>query len=78
MSLYVTQFQAVDPETEEITTYGGEHVSANSFEEAEEFCRRHRGHLTVIGKLCAEIPTDSDYNPIWEGKIDYDTKQGLN
>ena len=72
LKYYTTQFKAIDISDGELKTYGGEHIKAISFEEAEQFCKVNKPWLEVKGKLISEIPTDSDYNPIWDKRIDYD------
>ena len=53
---YYTEFQAIDPKDGVLKTWEGEHIEAESFEEAKRYCEKYKGHLRVFGKLIQEIP----------------------
>lgn len=55
MSTYVTEIKALDPVTRELKTWAGDYVEAESFEEAENWCKNNKGYLKVIGELIKEI-----------------------
>ena len=49
MKKYTTEIRAFDPLTNEMKKWSGDYVEANSFEEAEEWCRLNKGYLKVDG-----------------------------
>lgn len=53
---YCTEIKAIDPVDGEMKTWEGEHIEANTYEEAVEYCHENKGYLKVIGELVLEIP----------------------
>lgn len=73
MRKYTTEIRAFDPLTNEMKLWQGDHIEANSFEEAEEFCKNNKGYLKVTGELIAEIGTLEDgITPDWSTYKDYE------
>lgn len=73
MKKYTTEIRAFDPLTNEMKKWCGDYVEANSFEEAEEWCRLNKGYLKVNGELVAEIPCiEGTHKPDWDNMIDYE------
>lgn len=71
--LFTTEIDAIDPKTGELKNWGGPNVPGISFADAEEYCQKNGlGYCTVTGILVAEIPTDENYNPLFDKMIDYD------
>lgn len=66
-NIYLTELKAVCPITSEIKTYAGIRIVAESWDNAEEYCKKNGlCYLNVIGKLIAEVNFDlTNY-------IDYD------
>lgn len=73
MRKYTTEIRAFDPLTNEMKKWCGDHIEANSFEEAKEFCKNNKGYLKVTGELIAEIDTLEDgITPDWSTHKDYE------
>lgn len=70
--IFLTELRAFDPLTNEMKLWGGDNVEADSFEEAEKWCKENKGYLKVIGRLVSEIPTDLNGNPMWDLRKDFD------
>lgn len=56
MYLFVTEIEAVDPESGKVKSYSGPNIPANSFSEAVKYCQENGlGYCKVIGKFISEI-----------------------
>jgi len=76
MKIWLTEFKAADAKTGEMKTWGGENVTAPSWELAQQWCYDNRGYLKVIGELVAEIPCkEGTYEPDFDNMIDYENQQ---
>jgi hypothetical protein len=54
--IWLTEIEAVDPVTDELCTWAGPRIEADTEEEAQNIClRTHRGYCKVIGRFIAEI-----------------------
>lgn len=49
--IFITSFQAVDPNDGSLKAWSGPNIKAPSIEKAREFCKIHYGHLVVEGEL---------------------------
>ena len=74
MKLFVTEIQAINPLTGELTTWDGPHIPAISWSDAEAYCQENGlGYCKVIGILLAEIPTKADgWTPDWGKMVEFD------
>lgn len=72
---FATEIRALDPFTLEMKTWCGEHIEANSFEEAKKWCKENKGWLKVVGRLIAEADTEEDgITPNWDTYKDYENE----
>lgn len=73
MKLWVTEIEAIDPETQEMKTWLGPYIKATSWENAQTYCKQNGlGYCRVTGQLISEIPCGTDLEPKWMAKIDFD------
>lgn len=59
--VWATQLKAIDPTDGELKSWVGPPISANTIEEAKEYCQQNElGYLEIIGQLelVEEIPYD--------------------
>lgn len=59
MNKYITMMRAVCVESGELKTYIGADILANSWNEAEEYCRLYAPYLTVYGEKVVELSEDT-------------------
>lgn len=58
---FTTELNAVDPRDGGVKKWMGPYIEAQSFEEAEQFIKKHgMGYLIIIGKLEEEINVDKE------------------
>lgn len=61
---WLTEIEAVNPDTEELCLWAGPRIWADTEEEAKEFCQKHDlGYCKILGRLIDEIPYEEDI--IW-------------
>lgn len=59
MKIFLTELKAIDPIDQELKTWCGPNIEAETFELAEQYCQDNGlGYCTVIGELIQEIPWD--------------------
>ena len=67
MKLWITTFEAINPQNNELCTFIGDIVAAESWEDAQNWCYQYKGHLRVIGEMVQVInhrPITVDYKLI--------------
>lgn len=73
MKIWITEIKAIDPQSGELKTWGGDNVIALSHEDAQQWCNDNKGYLKVIGELIAEIPCkDGSLEPDFKNMTEYD------
>ena len=73
MKLWTTTIRAINPITEELTSWCGPHVPGINEIDAKRYCQENGlGYCEVDGELIMEIPTKKDgITPDWNNSIDY-------
>lgn len=72
MKTFLTKFTTID-EFGELVCFEGERVFSPSFSLAEDYCKKHAPHLTVVGEIVSIIPTKKDgITPDWDKEINYE------
>lgn len=51
MKVFITQFEAIDRISAELSVFAGENIMSESWDEAQEWCDKFKSHLVVIGEL---------------------------
>lgn len=74
MKKWCTTLRAINNETGELATFGGQHIEALTMSMAQEWCNKNGlGYLTVIGELIMTIPCkEGSYEPDWVNAIDHE------
>lgn len=55
--IYLTEINAIDPNSGDLKLYGGPEISAISFDDAQNYCNQNGlGYCKEIGELIEEIP----------------------
>jgi hypothetical protein len=58
MRVFCTEFKGVDITDGKIKRWSGNRIEADTWEEAEEFCRKNYPYLKVTGEFVEEIDFD--------------------
>ena len=72
---FATEIKALDPFTNEMKTWSGDVIEADSFKKAKQWCKENKGYLKVVGQLIAEVDTEEDgITPDWDTYKDYENE----
>lgn len=64
MKTFITEFKAIDPETNQLVYWAGPKIESISLGMAQQYCNKNGlGYLAVIGEFIVEIPYDYKLNP---------------
>jgi len=63
MKTFTTHLQAINPDTQELATFEGPYIIANSWEQAEDYIYSNgMGYLVIDGELLGENKADNLLN----------------
>lgn len=69
MKQFSTKFRARDAQTGEMKTWRGEYVEAPTWDMAQQWCYKNRGHLIVDGEIAS---TERVYENDFSKMIDFE------